>query len=363
MRKILYLIVVAVLCSSGFDSYSQLNRKNIKKNNRRIASYRGKKTNFGKDKIYNALGFSLSALNYYGDLAPKPSALSTDISFTRPALGLSFSHRFGPRYALTGSFMYGTLTGADAESADKSDTDNGVYRYQRNLSFRNRIKEFSVVATFDLFQNMSTYISRVKWTPYAFVGIAVFHHNPQAQVPATQVDGVTPFANAGEWVNLKPLGTEGQNATLFATDANVGIKSYKLIQPAIPFGIGVRFRVNEVIDLAGEFGVRYLFTDYIDDVSRNYVDLGVFGGDELAKAMSYRTFELAEFNPASSSALHNYTGRDNQQYSVLAGYGEEFNVEGSTNVRGNKGDRDIYTAFTIKATYILGKTFHRAKFR
>lgn len=363
MRKIYYLIVVAVLCSSGFESYCQLNRKNIKKNNRRIASYRGKKTNFGKDKIYNAIGFSLSALNYYGDLAPKPGALSTDISFTRPALGFSFSHRFGPRYTLTSSFMYGTLTGSDSESADKGDTDNGVYRYQRNLSFRNRIKELSVVASFDLFENMSTYISRVKWTPYAYVGIAVLHHNPQAQVPDTQVDGVTPFANAGEWVALKPLGTEGQNAALLSTDANAGINSYKLIQPAIPFGIGVRFRVNEVIDLAGEFGVRYLFTDYIDDVSRNYVDLGVFEGDEVAKAMSYRTFELPEFNPATSGALHTYTGRDNQQYSVLAGYGEEFNVEGSTNLRGNKNDRDIYTAFTIRATYILGKTFHRAKFR
>jgi hypothetical protein len=32
-------------------------------------------------------------------------------------------------------------------------------------------------------------------------------------------------------------------------------------------------------------------------------------------------------------------------------------------VRGNKNDRDIYMVTTIRLTYILGKNFHRAKFR
>ncbi|MDZ7647009.1 MAG: DUF6089 family protein [Cytophagales bacterium] len=113
------------------------------------------------------MGFNVSALNYYGDIAPKPSALSSDISFTRPAFGLSLTHRFGPRYSLQAQFMYGTLKGSDTESADFTDQDNGKFRYQRNASFRNRIKELSVTAYFDLFENDATYISRPKWTPYA----------------------------------------------------------------------------------------------------------------------------------------------------------------------------------------------------
>jgi len=32
-------------------------------------------------------------------------------------------------------------------------------------------------------------------------------------------------------------------------------------------------------------------------------------------------------------------------------------------VRGNSSNKDIYMCTTIRATYILGKTFHRAKFR
>ncbi len=355
MRKTLYLFLAFVILLTANDSFAQMNRKSIKKNNRRISSYRGRKQGFSPNNRYNAVGISLSALNYYGDLSPKAGILSTDISFTRPAIGISFSHRFGPRYALTGTFMYGTLKGSDAESADASDLDNGIYRSRRNLSFRNRIKELSVVASFDLFENMSTYISRVKWTPYVYLGVAGFLHNPQAQVPDFAVDGVTPLPGAGNWVNLRDYGTEGQNADLLPTDANYGIKEYKLLQIAIPGGIGVRFRVNEVIDVAAEFGFRYTFTDYLDDVSKNFVDLGVFGGDKVAEALSYRTNELgAPVTPTTYTLRNSATS-----YTVESGYGQEH----LDNVRGDKKNKDIYMVTTFKVTYILGKTFHRAKFR
>lgn len=360
MKKIAYLLIAFVLLTAAqHDAFSQMNRRQIKKNNKRIGSYRGRKSHFDKNKVYNAVGISLNAFNYYGDLSPSPKRLSTDLSLTRPAIGVSFVHRFGPRYQLVGSFMYGGIRGSDNESADQGDTENGIFRYNRNLSFRNRIKELSVVGQVDLFDNQSTYISRVKWTPYLYAGLAVFHHNPQAQVPEFQVDGVTPFPNAGEWVDLQPLGTEGQNADLLSSDVNHGLAPYKRIQFAIPFGIGVRFRINELMDISGEFGFRYTFTDYLDDVSGNYVDLGVFGNDELAKALSYRTNEVASPN-------HTYIGRDGQTYNVLAGYGEEYS--GGTpgdpgNVRGNNDNKDIYMVTSIRLTYIIGKTFHRAKFR
>jgi hypothetical protein len=361
MRTLFYLMVAASLLLST-ASYGQMNRKAIKKNNKRISSFRGKKFHFGKEKTYNAIGISLNALNYYGDLAPRPGPFSTDISFTRPAIGISLTHRFGPRYSVTGGFLYGTLKGSDFESA--SDDENGYFRHQRNLSFRNRIKELSVVATFDLFENQSTYISRVPWTPFVFIGVAGFLHNPQAQAPAFGLNG-QPLAEAGQWVDLQKLGTEGQYADLLNTDDNSGIKPYKLAQIAIPFGLGVRFRINEVMDFAAELGFRYTFTDYLDDVSQAYVDLDVFGDNELAKAMSYRSneiFEGAGFDP-EELGLRTYIGRNGTEYHVINGYGEESAVGVSPNVRGSKKDRDVYMVTTFRLTYILGKTFHRAKFR
>ncbi|HEX6224088.1 MAG TPA: DUF6089 family protein [Chryseolinea sp.] len=353
MRKSVYVIATMLLLFFASDAAAQMKRRSVKKNNKKISSYRGKKEWFSKEKRYNTLGISLNALNYYGDLAPKPTRFSTDISFTRPAIALAYSHRFGPRYAVIGSFMYGTLRGGDAESANPNDLNNGLFRYQRNLSFRNRIKELSVVASFDLFSNMATYISRVKWTPYGFLGIAGFLHNPQAQVPQTDLRG-TPFPNAGEWVNLQSLGTEGQKGTLLETDVNHGIKSYKKLQAAIPFGIGARFRLNEVLDLSAELGFRYLFTDYIDDVSQNYVDLSVFGDNELAKAMSYRSNEIVDPSLPTPTMT-----RDGETYNLVRGYGQEH----IDNKRGNSDDKDIYMVTSIRLTYILGKSFNRAKFR
>ena len=353
MKKSVYIITLLLLFFASESAFAQMSRKSIKKNNKRISSYRGKKEWFGKEKRHQTLGITLSALNYYGDLSPKPGQFSTDISLTKPAVGIAYSHRFGPRYSVMGAFMYGTLKGADNESANANDLGNGVYRYQRNLSFRNRIKELSVVATIDLYSNMATYISRVKWTPYAFLGVAVFLHNPQAQVPETDLRG-GPLPNAGKWVNLQSFGTEGQKSTLLESDVNHGIKSYKKFQPAIPFGIGARFRLNEMLDLSAEVGFRFLFTDYIDDVSQNYVDLGVFGNDELAKAMSYRTNEVVD-----QSLLRPTQTRNGQVYNLLNGYGQEY----VDNKRGNNSDNDTYIVTSIRLTYILGKTFHRAKFR
>lgn len=355
MRKIIYFLAALFFILGSFEADAQMNRKTIKRNNKRMSSYKGRKQWFPKQNIYNMVGFSLNAMNYYGDLAPKPSAFSTDITLTRPAVGLIFSHRFGPRYALSATFTYGTLRGSDASSADKND-ENGVSRYNRNLSFRNRIKELSIVGSFDLWENQATYISRVKWTPYAFAGLAVFHHNPQALAPQFQVDGVTPLPQAGEWVNLQKLGTEGQHASLRETDVNHGAKPYKLLQIGIPFGLGARFRVNQLMDFSVEFGLRYLFTDYLDDVSKNYVDLGVFGDNELAKAMSYRSNEIPGVQ-GSLIALPSTV--DGTVYNLLPGYGHE----DKWSVRGNKNDKDTYTVTTFKLTYIFGKTYNRAKFR
>jgi hypothetical protein len=352
MKKVVLASVISVFCLSlTFNASGQLDRKKIKHNNKLIANFRGQKSGFGKFRQYHSAGISISALNYYGDLAPQPSRFSTDISFTRPAIGLYWNYRMGSRISVQTQFMFGTLRASD-NSADQGDSDNGVFRNKRNLSFRNNIKELSAVGVIDLFANQSTYISRVHFTPYVYFGVAGVLHNPQAQAPETDLSG-NPLPEAGEWVDLRPLGTEGQYATLAATDANAGIEPYKTLQLAIPFGLGIRLRLTEVLDASFDIGFRYTFTDYLDDVSRSYVDLGVLQSD-LARALSYRTGEKgAPSNPYS------YVGRNGTTYTVEAGYGSE----GKDNWRGNEDDNDLYMVTSIRLSYILGATFHKAKFR
>jgi len=333
MRKLCFAIVsVLFLVGLSSDSLAQFNRKAIKNNNKNISSYRGKKGGFGRKNVYSGVGFSVNALNYFGDLAPTPSTFSTDISFTAPSFGLSLFHRFGPRYTLQVQYLYASLKGSDQESASK-DNEN-KFRYQRNMSFRNRIHELSAVAYFDLFENQATYISRVGWTPYAYIGLAALYHNPQAQAPINDLRG-NALAEAGQWVDLQPLKTEGN--------------SYSLIQFAVPFGAGTRFRINEVFDLWADIGFRYTFTDYLDDVSGNYVDLNTLS--TLGQAMAYRTNELAGY-PTSGGIPSELAG-----VNVQAGYGKAGDKRGSPN------QNDIYMVTSIRLTYILGATFHKAKFR
>ncbi len=336
MRKLCFALV-SVLFLVGFssDSFAQLNRKIIKKNNKAISKYRGKKGGFGKKNVYTGVGFSVNALNYFGDLAPTPSSFSTDISFTAPSFGLSLFHRFGPRYTLQVQYLYASLKGSDSDSADAGDLDNGIFRNRRNLSFRNRMHELSAVAYFDLFENQATYISRVGWTPYAYIGLAAFYHNPQAQAPTNDLRG-NALAEAGQWVDLQPLKTEGN--------------SYSLIQFAVPFGAGARFRINEVFDLWADIGFRYTFTDYLDDVSGNFVDLNTLS--TLGQAMAYRTNELAGYPTPGLSIPSELAG-----VNVQAGFGR------AGDQRGSPKQNDIYMVTSIRLTYILGATFHKAKFR
>jgi hypothetical protein len=345
-RLVRILLFIGIITVHQFSAAAQSSQQ--KKNTSRHAKFAFK--NSFKKFRYTSLGGSISSFNYFGDLAPAPSMISTDITLTRPAVNFLVEHRKGPRFTWRAAFLYGTITGADAKSA--SEKNNAHYRFTRNASFKNHIKELSVTFVFDLIRHQSMYFKRPPVNPYAFFGIAVFHHNPKAKLPATDLNGNT-FTNAGQWVALKPLGTEGQYSALSSTDVNYGIKPYRLIQPAIPIGGGVRLRVNNTVNIFCEASVRYLFTDYIDDVSQNYVDLGVLN-DPIARALSYRGNEVT-----SNNSPHAYEGRDGEMYSVEPGYGAEH----PSNLRGNKTDNDFLFLVSIGGSVILKGKYNRAKSR
>ena len=357
MRKALYFLLFMIICTLVTEnSCAQFNRRKIKKNNKQMSKFKGYKNAFTRQKQYATVGFSINALNYFGDLSPLRGAASTDISFTRPGFSLWGTYRFGPRYTAEAAYTWGTVSGSDFKSADPTG-ENAVFRYIRNLSFRNRIHELSALFVVDYFENNATYISRVKITPYAFIGIAVFYHNPEAKV-----NQASTLAEAGQWVKLKPLGTEGQNSDKY------NIKSYKNLQVAIPFGIGARYRLNQALDLSFQFGIRYLFFDYIDDVSSSFVDLGELDSD-LAREFSDRSRELTsaisniprDFNVIDAFTGNQiYIGADGNTYDVFAGYGSDTHPD---NVRGNENDNDLLLFTQIRIAYILGGSFRRAKYR
>ncbi len=359
--KLILTLVLATVLTTGF---AQINKKQVKRKNKAMANFKGRKNGFTKQKKYYYVGAGVVFTNYFGDIAPKSGIFSTKIASTRPGFSITGGYRFGPRYTVEAALSYYTIFGDDNKAANPTgETSN--FRYKRNLHFRNDILELSAVAVFDLFQNQGSYLSRVQITPYALIGIAGFHHNPKALAPATNVHTGAPLPEAGQWVKLQPLGTEGQYADLQPSDANYGIKPYSLWQVAIPFGLGARYRLGEALDISLDITFRYLFFDYIDDISRNYVDLDVLDSD-LARVMSDRSVEPTAAKTGDDRTqyiagwdVRTYTGRNGNSYTVVNGYGSEQ----PTNKRGGANDNDIYYVTKIKVAYILGSSFRKAKFR
>ena len=48
-------------------------------------------------------------------------------------------------------------------------------------------------------------------------GVAVLYHNPKGKVPEFGTDNMR-FSNYGQWVALRPLGTEGQHSPYYSRD-------------------------------------------------------------------------------------------------------------------------------------------------
>ena len=345
MKKPLLFIFVFFLGLMASDyAYSQKRRKGNNKKNYKITHYRGGRTAaFGKSE-YLSVGLTVSSFNYFGDLAPETKITSTDLGLSRLGIGVTGTKRFGPQLSLRAGFTWGRLTGDDFEAADPSDVESGRFRYQRNLQFRNDIKELSLIAVFDIIRNDGGYLSRVPFTPYVFAGIAGFHHNPKGLAPDFDSSGAA-VAEAGQWVDLEPLGTEGQHSGI------PSVSTYGKIQAAVPFGLGARVRLNDQFDLGLEVGYRYLFFDHIDDVSDDYVD-GLSG---LAQVMAYRS---GETKGVVSGDTRTVFGNDSNNDGFIDGFGR------AGDQRGDAGDNDQYVITSIHIKYVIGASSPRkAKFR
>ena len=107
-----------------------------------------------------------------------------------------------------------------------------------------------------------------------------FYFNPKTDV-------LNPITNEIETVELQPLNTEGQGLEGYD-------KAYSKYGLAVPFGLGVKFSIGSRICVSAQWGFRKTFTDYIDDISKNYVshEQMIEWGGELAASAADRTHEL-----------------------------------------------------------------------
>lgn len=225
---------------------------------------------------YSKIGFGVGTSTYFGDLAGYRAPLRTLTTLPRWNVGLMYTRQFTPRVGVRASFTWARLVGDDY-TYTKSDPVTYAAQYIRNLHFRNDLKEFALIGTYDFNPGGRTPRDRPKLTPYALLGIGLVAHNPKA-LTARTAEGQP--SEAQQWVALQPLGTEGQGQPGYE-------KPYSLVTIAVPVGVGLRYKLSAEFDLAAEIRMTPTFSDYLDDVGGPYpnpADLST----PLARAFSNR---------------------------------------------------------------------------
>ena len=254
-------------------------------------------------------GFQLGAANYLGDIGGKQSTRKDFVSDMKLAetrwAGAAFvRYKFSPKLSVRAQFAYQRIQGADSLSLNPA-------RHARNLNFKNDIFELSVTPQLTIYENQdlgSSYRFKLAFNFYVFAGVGIMHHNPQAYYQ-------------DEWVSLQPFHTENTN--------------YSLWQGVIPLGTGFYFTLKKKHRIGFEYNWRILFTDYLDDVSKKYVDPSTLSKEGAALA------DRSTIQSAGGDAV------------FLKNFGYNTSQANPSQKRGDPKHNDTYMSMTLNYSYVI----------
>ena len=259
------------------------------------------------------LGIFLGGSNYTGELTDFKMFENRGTHF---AGGLLTRYNIGNRITFKISATRGSISGNDEWYSDK--TENRL----RNLHFKSILWDFS--GGVDINLRLLDRRQDRGFVPYVTTGVSVFKYNPMAQFfynsaspHNTGTNGYETLAGRnGEWVNLQPLSTEGQQTAEYNDK-----KRYSLTQMGVPLGLGLKCYLNKSWMIALEYATRITFTDYLDDVSGKYAE---------------PFFIESQYGPIASA---------------MADPGPQLHEAGT--LRGNPKNKDRYSIFGLSITYRL----------
>lgn len=262
------------------------------------------------------LGLGLGKSIYWGDLnAPEFSSNLSNNGGTAIQVYGKYNHR--GRFGLKAGFLLGKLKGDDAQSSLD-------WQKERNLNFQSNLAELSISGEYYIF-GYQPYGGEQVFSPYFTAGLAGFYFNPK-----TQFEGNT--------YELQPLGTEGQGAGGYG-------KKYSKYSVAIPFGAGAIIKAGRNFDIGFEINARTTLTDYIDDVSADYVnyyELMQMNG-ELAARLSDRTPEyLGQSEPMERQTGTQRGGANVKDWYFTAMVNLSFNISDSESLNRRKSQYKSY---------------------
>jgi hypothetical protein len=213
-------------------------------------------------------GIGIGAGHYFGDLNTRAR-----INRPKPAASIFFRKNFGNYIAMRISGNFSQLGYSDIYNT------HNEYMRRRNLSFNTNVWELGLQGDFNFYRFLPGEPD-FRFTPYVTFGVSAFNYDPYA------------YLN-GQKYFLRPLGTEGQ-----AIDS-LHRNPYSSMAVAFPFGVGVKYSINDRINIGFEVVYRFTNTDYLDDVSKTYVDPASFppnpdGSLSTTYLLSDRSYETGD---------------------------------------------------------------------
>jgi len=251
-----------------------------------------------KSSITYEFGASLGAMNCLTDLGGgkgigKPYLKDLNTGNTQLEGSTFFGFAYKNALVLRTEMVWGVLKAND--NVLKSVKESTAGRYDRNLSFRSTLFELSLVTEIHprYFKSYRLHEKLPRLSPYLLGGIGYFIFNPMAKLNDT-------------WVALRPLHTEGQGFAEYPDR-----KEYKLKQINFPVGGGIKYKISDQLNFSTEVVYRILNTDYLDDVSTNYIDPNVFhkyfDGPKLSDALALSDRQK-EINAAHTTTIGDTRG-------------------------------------------------------
>ena len=184
-------------------------------------------------KPHSSVSFGAGSSNYLGDLVPASGLFSVAAQTMRWNVGLQYTRHLSKYFSGNIQVSYIRIAGDDNYF---SSTGTFEGNYYRNLHFRNDLKELSVSAVYEPMGNAENLSKRPILSPYLYLGVAGFTHNPVARKDPSLVPG-TPSLQA--WQDLQTEDIEGA--------------MYSLVNISIPFGFGFRYKIG------AQMGIGFLY--------------------------------------------------------------------------------------------------------
>jgi opacity protein-like surface antigen len=164
---------------------------------------------------------------YNGELNPSTPVINQ----IRPVIGLFYRKNLNKRYSLRIGANYGKLSAKD----DLRTTELSSFR---KLSFSSDVIDAYGTLELNFLPYQIDNYTTSSFTPYVFIGAAVFRVNPE-------------------------VSDESSNSS-----SSTG----STIAPAVPFGAGIKFNFAKNLGISIEWTYKKTFTDRIDGLSETYLN-------------------------------------------------------------------------------------------